>query len=257
MHLEGHKMLYMLIALLLLLVIGIAFGLVKKTKLQADDAFAYQKNRTFLTPAEQSLLDALEKSLGRDYRVFGKIRLADAVKVKDGLSRAAGRRVFNAISTRYVDFLICRANDMSIKGAVAMDDQAHHAPQGVPRDLFVDKVLEATQIPQLRVKARTSYSVSEIKDRLERCGIIKVESIQGLPVKEKKGGEKVKESIRAKIEPVENTPSIELKVEAVCPRCGSGMVEKVATKGKYAGRKYLGCSNFPHCRYIEGIIGHG
>lgn len=248
---------YLITALLLVLIIGIAFGLVKKTKFQADPAFTYQKKRAFLSPAEQSLLDALEKSLGRDYRVFSKVRLADVVKVKEGLSRTAGRRAFNAISARYVDFLICHSIDLSIRGAVELDVRNHQTAQSVPRDLFVDKVLEASQIPLLRVKTRASYSISEITDRLESCGIIEAGSIQGLPVKEKKGVEKVGESISAKIEPVEITPSIELKVEAVCPRCGAGMVEKVAAKGKYAGRKYLGCSNFPHCRYTEGIIDRG
>jgi restriction system protein len=35
-----------------------------------------------------------------------------------------------------------------------------------------------------------------------------------------------------------------------CPRCGSEMVIRTATKGKYAGQKFRGCSKFPKCRGI-------
>ena len=36
----------------------------------------------------------------------------------------------------------------------------------------------------------------------------------------------------------------------VCPKCGGQLVERVAKQGKNAGNKFLGCSNFPKCRYI-------
>jgi Protein of unknown function (DUF2726)/Topoisomerase DNA binding C4 zinc finger len=236
---------YLITALLFLLIIGAAFGLAKKTKLRADNEFPYQKIRTFLSPAERSFLGVLEKSLGGDYRVFSKIRLADVVKAKNGLSRAAGQRAFNSISAKHVDFLICNSSDMSVMGAIELDDRTHDNPQRVRRDLFVDKVFEASQIPLLRVKARAGYSIPEITGRLKSCGIIKPEGISGV--------ENGTESINAEIESRETTPSIQLKIEPVCPRCGAGLVKKVATKGRYAGRKYLGCSNFPHCRYAEGI----
>lgn len=36
----------------------------------------------------------------------------------------------------------------------------------------------------------------------------------------------------------------------VCPKCGAEMVQRIAKKGKYAGQKFWGCSNFPNCRMI-------
>ncbi|MEJ2040517.1 MAG: DUF2726 domain-containing protein [Desulfosarcinaceae bacterium] len=204
-----------------------------------------------LSPAERSLLEVLEKSLGGGFRVFSKIRLADVVEVKKGLSQSAARRAVSAISANYVDFLICGASDLSIRCAIRLEDLTHNTSQGDPSGLFVNKVLEASQIPLLRVKPRSSYSISEITRLLENCGIIKVEKRQTRPIGVQV--EKKKEDIKAKIEPEKIIPSIELETEALCPRCGAGLVEKVATKGKYAGQKYLGCSNFPHCRYAEVI----
>ncbi|HFC30476.1 MAG TPA: nuclease [Oceanospirillales bacterium] len=36
-----------------------------------------------------------------------------------------------------------------------------------------------------------------------------------------------------------------------CPKCGSLLVERVARKGVNAGNTFLGCSNFPRCRFIK------
>lgn len=36
----------------------------------------------------------------------------------------------------------------------------------------------------------------------------------------------------------------------LCPLCSSTMIERTAKKGIYAGSKFWGCKNFPHCRGI-------
>lgn len=40
-----------------------------------------------------------------------------------------------------------------------------------------------------------------------------------------------------------------------CPRCGGILVIRTATKGNRQGKKFLGCSNYPRCKYIENISG--
>ena len=38
--------------------------------------------------------------------------------------------------------------------------------------------------------------------------------------------------------------------KVICPQCGSDMVLREAKQGKYAGRKFWGCSRFPKCKGI-------
>ena len=38
-----------------------------------------------------------------------------------------------------------------------------------------------------------------------------------------------------------------------CPRCGSAMVLRTASKGANAGNRFWGCSNYPNCRGIESM----
>ncbi len=40
----------------------------------------------------------------------------------------------------------------------------------------------------------------------------------------------------------------------VCPRCGSNLVERTAKNGSRAGSKFLGCDNYPHCRFTKNPI---
>jgi hypothetical protein len=39
----------------------------------------------------------------------------------------------------------------------------------------------------------------------------------------------------------------------VCPRCGSSLVERKAKKGPTAGSTFLGCANYPRCRFTRNI----
>jgi hypothetical protein len=37
----------------------------------------------------------------------------------------------------------------------------------------------------------------------------------------------------------------------VCPKCGGNLVERTAKKGPNAGSKFLGCENYPRCRFTR------
>lgn len=41
------------------------------------------------------------------------------------------------------------------------------------------------------------------------------------------------------------------KSEEICPKCSSKLVERVIKKGERQGQTFLGCSNFPKCRYTK------
>ena len=58
----------------------------------------------------------------------------------------------------------------------------------------------------------------------------------------------VREIIAEKEEP---KPSLVLEGEnPICPKCGSGMVLRTASKGANAGNQFWGCSQYPKCRAI-------
>jgi hypothetical protein len=36
-----------------------------------------------------------------------------------------------------------------------------------------------------------------------------------------------------------------------CPKCGAALVQRVAKKGPMPGSRFLGCSNYPACKYVR------
>ena len=38
-----------------------------------------------------------------------------------------------------------------------------------------------------------------------------------------------------------------------CPRCGGSLVERTAKQGAHAGQSFLGCSNYPRCRFTRAV----
>ncbi|WP_338064709.1 topoisomerase DNA-binding C4 zinc finger domain-containing protein [Photobacterium gaetbulicola] len=38
-----------------------------------------------------------------------------------------------------------------------------------------------------------------------------------------------------------------------CPRCSSALVKRVAQSGYYKGNSFLGCTNYPKCRYTKNL----
>ncbi len=45
----------------------------------------------------------------------------------------------------------------------------------------------------------------------------------------------------------------EANEEKICPRCGHPLILREAKRGEHAGEQFWGCSNYPHCRYIEKL----
>ncbi|NBH16883.1 topoisomerase [Clostridiaceae bacterium] len=43
------------------------------------------------------------------------------------------------------------------------------------------------------------------------------------------------------------------KLSQICPRCGGRLVMRTASKGKWKGRQFLGCANYPACKYLKDI----
>jgi restriction system protein len=68
------------------------------------------------------------------------------------------------------------------------------------------------------------------------------------------GGKPIKliagEQLEKLISEVQKSGNINASSETklVCPKCGSEMVLRTAKKGRYAGKKFWGCSEYPGCR---------
>jgi len=62
------------------------------------------------------------------------------------------------------------------------------------------------------------------------------------------------QNIRENVEPVKLSEFKANPYKVRCPSCGSRLVIRHAKRGKYAGSKFLGCPNYPRCRYTRDVV---
>lgn len=190
--------------------------------------YPYQRSEVLFTPAERSFYGVLEQAIDGRAKVFGKVRVADVITPKKGLSKSEWQIAFNKISAKHFDFVLCKNNDLSLICAIELNDSSHNSKNRQKRDDFLKGVCEASSIPLIQVPAKSGYVISDIKRILSPY-----------------------------IETNENNLQIDVTTNTIeeksCPKCSSPLVMRTARKGVNARKKFLGCSAYPKCKYTEAI----
>jgi len=138
----------------------------KKAGTGSKVGFPYVPAKTLFSPAERSFLGVLDQAVGSEHRVFGKVRVADLAMVKPGLRNAARQGALNRVAAKHVDFVVCRASDLSVICAVELNDSSHSSKRAQARDELLTNVCEAIGLPLFQVTAKRAYSVQELQAQL-------------------------------------------------------------------------------------------
>ena len=149
------------------LAVGAAVMLTAAAKAKSATAgtvgFPYEPANHLFSAAERSFLGVLEQAAGPEHKVLGKVRLADLAKIKTGLSKSARQSALNRVAAKHLDFVICRASDLSVVCAFELNDRSHASQRAQARDELVAKVCQVIRLPLVTVKAKHAYSVQEVR----------------------------------------------------------------------------------------------
>lgn len=145
-----------------LIVVLVLFLSAKGGKKSKAFSYPYAATSNLFTPSEQTFFRALEVAAG-EYRVFGKVRVADVVQVRKGVSKSESKTAFNRISQKHLDFVLCHPGDLSVFCVLELDDKTHQRRDRRERDAFLERALEAAQVTLVRVPSRRSYDVDELR----------------------------------------------------------------------------------------------
>lgn len=133
------------------------------------DAFPYLRVEEALSPAERSFFGVLRQAVGSEYEILAKVRLADVIRVRDGLSRSHRYSAFGRISAKHVDFLLCHRGTFRIAGVIELDDSSHLRDDRRQRDEFVNAALASASVPIVHFAARRTYSATEVRDQVAKA----------------------------------------------------------------------------------------
>jgi len=225
----------MLLVTIIVLIIVVAAALLLKARPQREPAeYPYKKTESLFSPAERSFLGVLEKAVGDKCRVVGKVRLADIISPINGLSKSEWQKAFNRIGSKHVDFALCAKDDLSLICAIELDDSSHKKSERKTRDDFLEKALGAASIPFIRFTARASYNLQEVRAKIAEVTGLDVQAGPNEPSSVQRSGSELAQ---------DDAPR-------TCPKCASPMVLRKAASGKYAGKRFWGCSRYPECKTL-------
>jgi Protein of unknown function (DUF2726) len=151
------------LGIVVIVLIGVAAAAVRKRTPGIASDF-YVLRPTLFTAAERSFLGVLDQAVGTDFRVFGQVRLSDVADLKRGLPPRVRQSALNRIQAKHLDFVLCDPHTLEIKCAIELDDSSHAAQASRrDRDAFLTSVCTSIGLPLVRIAAKHSYSVAELR----------------------------------------------------------------------------------------------
>lgn len=128
---------------------------------------AYEAVDSLFTASELTFLHVLETAVDGRARVYGKVRIADLVRVASNVPRGYFLSAFNPIAQKHVDYVICHPHDLAVLCVVELDDPSHRRPERQARDALVDSVMASAGIPILHVPTQPDYDVRILQEMLD------------------------------------------------------------------------------------------
>ncbi len=125
----------------------------------------YRKKWYLLSQAEHCFYEVLREAAGADLHVFPKVRFLDLLWLHENLSNR--QSYLNYVMSKHVDFVLCHRQTVAPMLVIELDDPSHRAIERVTRDDFVNAVLQAAELPILRVPVKSSYNPQELADQIQ------------------------------------------------------------------------------------------
>ncbi len=156
----GHFYFLLGLAGLLLL----AFGLHLHRRFGRRGRLPFVADEALFTPPQRAFLAVLERALGADYRVYGRVRVAEVIGLRQRLDRAARRRAWALLGGRQFDFLVCAAATGAIACAVNLAPRSRRG-RPPPHDAL-NRICAAAGLPFVRVREADDYAATGLVERL-------------------------------------------------------------------------------------------
>lgn len=152
--------------IILLVIIIVAIALFSKG---AAKGYAYQIKGPLFTPAERSFLYILDSAISDNYRIFGKVRVADVITPKKGIDRKKWQTAFNKISAKHFDYVLCCKDTLKVIAVIELDDKSHKKKSSQERDKFLEAACVSANLKLIRFPAKASYVITQVSETIENA----------------------------------------------------------------------------------------
>lgn len=130
------------------------------------DPFPYEAADALFTDSEREFLHILDEAVGDEFRILGKVRLADIIQVREGTEGSQWQAAFNRIRAKHLDYVGCDPETLEIVWVLELDDISHNRPERIERDEFVEGALARAEIPLVRIPVAEEYDPEELRGEI-------------------------------------------------------------------------------------------
>ena len=154
-------------ALLLILVLVVGASVVaSKFNDDGGNPYPFTRKQTVFTQVEGAFLNLLERAVGDQYKIVSRVKLIDVIDCKQGLSVKSKRAALAKAKNKQLDFVLIDKEKLTIIAAVDLVNNANKDGHKAQRDWFVNGALESAGIPHIRMKVKSGYRPSEVRDAI-------------------------------------------------------------------------------------------
>ncbi|MBV5308744.1 DUF2726 domain-containing protein [Chromatium okenii] len=121
----------------------------------------YRADNLLFNPAQRRLKTALEQAVGRDYRLYGRIRVADVIGLRGRLTRREQEQALARLDGLSFDFLLCTPESTALVGAIALLPNSHW-PSDLLRQRRLRQICTAAALPLLCIEERDDYVIADL-----------------------------------------------------------------------------------------------
>jgi len=111
-------------------------------------------------------MGVLDQAVSNDYRVFGKVRVADVISPAKGMSRKNWQIAFNKISSKHFDYVLCTKDKLDVIAVIELDDKSHNSKKAKARDKLLEGACDSADLKLIRFPARPTYQVNSVRDKI-------------------------------------------------------------------------------------------
>ena len=152
---------WIIVVIILALVIA---AFIKPTK---GTGYNYRQKGPLFTAAERSFLGVLDAAVSDNYRVFGKVRVADIINPVKGMDRKDWQIAFNKISSKHFDYVLCSKDKLEVIAVIELDDKSHNTKKAIKRDALLESACKSAELNLVRFQAKSGYQVQAVREKID------------------------------------------------------------------------------------------
>ncbi len=129
--------------------------------------FPFALKRQLFTAAERQFLNLIEHAVAGEFRVMCRVRLIDLLSLRKDTRHKIAKGALLRAGTKQIDFVLCDKDDLTPVMAIDLVYGVGKNGHNTQRDFFVSGALETAHIPHARIKVKTGYKVSDLRECIE------------------------------------------------------------------------------------------